>query len=226
MQGVLEALLPNLITRVPEFLDSIVDTVTMVLISGAISFVRGLIFGVAVTVTRRGGVLECPPLFHFLDKAINILRSVPFIILLTAVLPLTRAIVHTAIGVKGAIVPLVCGTVPFFSRQIQSALDEVNPGVIEAAQAMGLSPMAIIFKVYLKEGIPTIARATTLTGISLVGLTAMAGAVGAGGLGDFAIRLGHNRYMEDITWVTVITIMILVSIIQLIGDTVVRRHTR
>lgn len=226
MQGLLEALLPNLITRVPEFLKSIGDTVTMVLISGAISFVLGLIFGVAVTVTRRNGVLECIPLFHFLDKAINILRSVPFIILLTAVLPLTRAIVHTAIGVKGAIVPLVCGTVPFFSRQIQSALDEVNPGVIEAAQAMGLTPMAVIFKVYLREGIPTIARATTLTGISLVGLTAMAGAVGAGGLGDFAIRLGHNRYMEDITWVTVIAIMILVSIIQLIGDTVVRRHTR
>lgn len=225
MQELLESIIPNVMSRIPEYLKSIGDTLIMVGISGAISFVLGLFFGMVATITQRGGILQNLVVYHILDKAINILRSIPFIILLTWILPVTRAIVGSGIGVKGAIIPLVAGTVPFFSRQIQSALAEVNPGVVEAAQAMGLSPMAIIFKVYLREGIPSMARATTLTAISLVGLTAMAGAVGAGGLGDFAIRLGHNRYMEDVTWVTVITIMLIVTIIQLIGDFVTRKNT-
>ena len=140
-------------------------------------------------------------------------------------LPLTRAVVGTGIGVQGAIVPLIFGTVPFFSRQIESALAEVDNGVIEAAQAIGLSPGAIIFKVYLREGIASIARATTLTVINLIGLTAMAGAVGAGGLGDFAIRYGHNRFQEDITWVTVIIIVVIVTLLQVIGNWIVRKNT-
>ena len=225
MQELLENIMPNVMSRIPEYLKSIRDTLIMVGISGVISFVLGLFFGMIVTVTQRGGILQNLVVYHILDKVINILRSIPFIILLTWILPVTRAIAGSGIGVKGAIIPLVAGTVPFFSRQIQSALAEVNPGVVEAAQAMGLSPMAIIFKVYLREGIPSMARATTLTAISLVGLTAMAGAVGAGGLGDFAIRLGHNRYMEDVTWVTVITIMLIVSVIQLLGDLVVKKNT-
>lgn len=225
MEEFLNNLLPNVMARIPEFLDSIVDTLVMLGISGVISFVFGLIFGIIVTVTKKGGIFENLVIYHILDKAINIFRSIPFVILITMLLPATRLIVGTGIGVKGAIFPLIVGTVPFFSRQIESALTEVGPGVVEAAQAMGLSRFAIIFKVYLREGVPSIARAATLTAISLIGLTAMAGAVGAGGLGDFAIRYGHNRFMEDVTWVTVITIIIIVCVLQLIGDLVAKKNT-
>lgn len=225
MQQFLENIIPNVMSKPAELLKAIIDTLIMVGISGAISFVLGLIFGIVITVTKRGGVLENTIVYNILDKAINIFRAIPFIILLTWVLPISRAIVGSGIGVKGAIVPLVFGVVPFFARQIESALAEVSPGVIEAAQAMGLSPAAIIFKVYLREGIPTIARATTLTAINLIGLTAMAGAVGAGGLGDFAIRYGHNRFQEDVTWVTVIIIVVIVTIVQLVGDLTVKKNT-
>ncbi|MDZ5001598.1 ABC transporter permease subunit, partial [Clostridium perfringens] len=125
--------------------------------------------------------------------------SIPFIILLAAAIPLTRAIVRTAIGTKGSFVPLVLGTIPFFSRHIESALSELDKGVIEAAEAMGSSPLEIIFRVYLKESVPNIIRATTITFVSLVGLTAMAGSVGGGGLGDLAIRYGYQRNQIDIT---------------------------
>ena len=159
-----------------------------------------------------------------LDKVINFFRSIPFIILLTWVIPLSRAIMGTAIDVPGAIVPLVLGTVPFFSRQVESALAETDKGLVEAALSMGSSPMEIIFRVYLREGVAAIARATTITAISLVGLTAMAGAVGSGGLGDFAIRYGHDRGMTDVTWVTVIVVFILVSILQLFGNLVIKKN--
>ncbi|MGN1108034.1 MAG: methionine ABC transporter permease [Oscillospiraceae bacterium] len=225
MQQFLENIIPNVMSKPAELLKAIIDTLIMVGISGAISFVLGLIFGIIITVTKRGGVLENTIVYNILDKAINIFRAIPFIILLTWVLPISRAIVGSGIGVQGAIVPLVFGVVPFFARQIESALAEVSPGVIEAAQAMGLSPFAIIFKVYLREGIPTIARATTLTAINLIGLTAMAGVVGAGGLGDFAIRYGHNRFQEDVTWVTVIIIVVIVTIVQLVGDLTVKKNT-
>ena len=225
MKQFLENIIPNVMSKPSELLKAIIDTLIMVGISGAISFVLGLIFGIIITVTKRGGVLENTIVYNILDKAINIFRAIPFIILLTWVLPISRAIVGSGIGVQGAIVPLVFGVVPFFARQIESALAEVSPGVIEAAQAMGLSPFAIIFKVYLREGIPTIARATTLTAINLIGLTAMAGVVGAGGLGDFAIRYGHNRFQEDVTWVTVIIIVVIVTIVQLVGDLTVKKNT-
>ena len=169
--------------------------------------------------------MECHPVYWVLDKIINILRSIPFIILVPATLFLSRAIMGTGIGVKGAIIPLIIGTVPFFSRQIELALAEVDGGLIEAAQAMGDSPLQIIFRVYLKESIPAIARATTITFISLIGLTAMAGVVGAGGLGDFAIRYGHQRSEPDVIWVTILIILILVTIAQAIGDVIIKKTT-
>ncbi|MEG1972241.1 MAG: ABC transporter permease subunit [Oscillospiraceae bacterium] len=159
------------------------------------------------------------------DKVINFFRSIPFIILLAALIPLTRFIMGTALGVKGAIIPLVFGTVPFFTRQIESALLEIDGGLIEAAQSMGNSPVQIVTRVYLREGIPSIVRATTITFISLVGLTAMAGAVGAGGLGDFAIRYGHNLGQQDVTIVTVIILLITVNIIQGIGSAIIKKTT-
>ena len=225
MHGILENLIPNVMSKPDELWQALLDTFVMVALSGIIAFFLGLFFGVILTITKREGILSNAVIYQVIDKSINVFRSIPFIILLTLMLPLTRAIVGTGIGVQGAIVPLIFGTVPFFSRQIESALAEVDNGVIEAAQAIGLSSGAIIFKVYLREGIGSIARDTTLTVINLIGLTAMAGAVGAGGLGDFAIRYGHNRFQEDVTWVTVIMIVAIVTLLQVTGNWIVRKNT-
>ncbi len=225
MQGRLEAWFPNVMARLPEFHKAFRDTLTMFGISGAFVLLFGLFFGVLLVTTRRGGILENAVVFQILDKAINVFRSIPFIILLTLLLPLTRLIMGTAIGVKGAIVPLVIGTTPFFSRQVEAALSEISAGVIEAAQAIGMGPLGIIFRVYLREGIPMLARAATITAISLIGSTAMAGAVGAGGLGDFAIRYGHNRFMVDVTWVTVAALVLLVCAVQVVGSLIAKLTT-
>lgn len=221
----LEQLIPNVMVKIPKLIQSILETFQMMGWSGSISFVLGLFFGVVLIVTRKEGIMECHPVYWVLDKIINILRSIPFIILVPATLFLSRAIMGTGIGVKGAIIPLIIGTVPFFSRQIELALAEVDGGLIEAAQAMGDSPLQIIFRVYLKESIPAIARATTITFISLIGLTAMAGVVGAGGLGDFAIRYGHQRSEPDVIWVTILIILILVTVAQAIGDVIIKKTT-
>ena len=210
--------------RLPTFFEAIGDTLLMVVWSGAISFVLGLALGVLITVTKPGGILENKVAYQILDKVISLFRSIPFIILLTWVIPLSRVIMGTAINVPGAIVPLIMGTVPFFSRQVEGALDEIDHGLIEAVLSMGSSPLEIIFRVYLRESVSAIARGTTITAISLVGLTAMAGAVGSGGLGNFAIQYGHDRNMTDVTWVTVIVVFIIVSIIQLVGNLVVKKN--
>lgn len=222
---ILNRLMPNVIARLPEFFKSIVDTLIMVGWSGVFSFFIGIFLGVVIIVTKSGGILENKIVYQVLDKLLNFFRSIPFIILLTAVMFLSRAIMGTAIGIRGAIVPLIFGTVPFYARQIESALAEVDGGLVEAAISMGLSPIDIIFRVYIKESIPGIARGTTITAVSLIGLTAMAGAVGAGGLGDFAIRYGHDRNMTDATFVTVITIVILVSLFQFVGKYIENKNT-
>lgn len=225
MQELLNKWIPNVMERLPDFWQAIGDTMLMVVWSGVISFVLGLALGVVVTVTRPGGILENRVVYQILDKLINFIRSIPFIILLTAVMPLSRLIMGTAIYVRGAIVPLVFGTVPFFTRQVESALAQVDKGLVEAALAMGSSPLEIVFRVYLRESIAAIARGTTITLISLIGLTAMAGVVGAGGLGDFAIRYGHDRNMTDVTYVTVLVVFLLVSLIQFIGGRIVKKNT-
>lgn len=224
MEEFLNSIIPNVMDKLPAFLQAIADTLVMVGWSGSIAFVIGLFLGIVITVTKPGGILQNKIIYQILDKLINFFRSIPFIILLTWVIPLSRLIMGTAINVEGAIVPLVMGTVPFFSRQVESALAETDKGLIEAALSMGSSPIEIIFRVYLRESVAAIARGTTITAISLVGLTAMAGAVGSGGLGDFAIRYGHDRNMVDVTWVTVIVVFIIVSIIQLAGNLVVKKN--
>ena len=225
MQEQLKIWFPNVMVRLPEFYRAIGDTLAMFCIAGLFVFIFGLGLGVVLTVTRRDGILMNALIFQTLDKAINVFRSIPFIILLTLLLPLTRLIMGTAIGVKGAIVPLVIGTVPFFSRQVEAALANIDKGVIEAAESIGMSTAGIIFRVYLWEGIPMLARASTITAISLIGSTAMAGAVGAGGLGDFAIKYGHNRFMEDVTWVTVAALVFLVCAVQVIGALIAKATT-
>ena len=225
MQTYLTELLPNLMKRLPEFWKAIGDTLLMEVWAGAFCFVIGLVLGVVLTVTKPGGIMERAAVYHVLDKLVNMFRSIPFIILLTALMPLSRALMGTAIYVRGASVPLVFGAAPFFTRQVESALAQMDRGLVEAALSMGSSPLEVIFRVYLRESIAPISRATTITAISLLGLTAMAGAVGAGGLGDFAIRYGHDRNMVDITWVTVIVLVLAVSVVQWLGERIARKHT-
>ena len=213
MTEFLTGIMPNVMDRLPDFYQAIGDTLIMVGWSGSIAFVLGLFLGIVLTVTKPGGILEQNVVYQVLDKLVNFFRSIPFIILLTWVIPLSRAIV-----------PLIMGTVPFFSRQVEGALDELDHGLIEAVLSMGSSPLEIIFRVYLRESVSAIARGTTITAISLVGLTAMAGAVGSGGLGNFAIQYGHDRNMTDVTWVTVIVVFIIVSIIQVVGNLVVKKN--
>ena len=225
MQEWIETYLPYVADSFPTLQQSIVETVEMVLAAGLISFVLGMILGTILTVTRQDGIMPNTAVYQVLDKIINLFRSIPFIILLFCLLPLTRLLVGTAIGVRGAIVPLVFGTTPFFARQIEAALWEVEPGLVEAAQAMGNSNFEIIFHVYWKESIAGIARGTTITLISLVGLTAMAGAVGAGGLGNYAYIYGQQRNRMDIIYVTVVILVLMVSVIQIIGNTIAKRST-
>lgn len=225
MVEVLRPYIPNLLDYFDEFLVSINETLIMLGVSGILAFIFGLTLGVILVVTRPTGILPNRLIHGVLDRIVNFFRSIPFIILLTALIPLTRIIMGTGLGVKGAIVPLVFGATPFFVRQVDMALSNVDPGLIEAAQSMGSTPLEIIFRVLLRESIPSLARGTTITMISLIGLTAMGGAVGGGGLGAFVIRYGHNRFMSDITYVSVIVILILVSIVQGIGNLVVKKTT-
>ena len=181
MQELIVNIAPNLASKLPDFYKALGDTMLMVLWSGLISFVFGLLLGVVLTVTKPNGILENKVVYQILDKLVSLFRSIPFIILLTWVMPITRALVGTVLYVRGAIVPLVFGSVPFFTRQVESALAELDGGLIEAALSMGSSPLEIIFRVYLKESIAAIARGTTITIVSLLNLTAMAGVAGAGG---------------------------------------------
>lgn len=225
MEQLMERFTPNLLYYFDEFLLSIKETLIMLGASGIFSFIFGLIFGTILVVTREGNILENKFINNLIATVVNIFRSIPFVILITLLIPLTKIVMGTFIGVKGAIFPLVMGCVPFFTRQVDLALSSVDKGVIEAAQSMGLSPLAIIFRVYLKESIPDITRATTITAISLLGLTAMGGAVGGGGLGAFVIRYGHNRHFTDITYVSVVLILIFVTIIQFIGNKIINKTT-
>ncbi len=216
---------PNMLGKGVEYTRGIIQTLQMMLYSGVLSVLFGLVIGVALTVTNKGRIMANVFIYNLFDKLINIFRSIPFIILIALLIGFTRMIVGTGFGVKGAIIPLIFGTVPFYSRQVESALVEIDDGIIEAALACGSSPWEIIFKVYLKENIPGLIRATMITMVSLIGLTAMMGAVGGGGLGDFAIRYGFQRRMTDVTIITVLTILVLVSLIQGIGNYLIKKTT-
>ena len=210
---------PNIDAKVwLEIQKATFDTLIMVGLTGLIAGILGIALGVTLVVTREGNILENKGLYLVLDKVVNLFRSIPFIILAMLLIPVTRAIVGTTIGIPGAIVPLVFATVPFYSRQVQLALTEVDKGVIEASEAMGCTPLEIIFRVYLKEGLPSLIRASSLTIISLIGLTTMAGAFGAGGIGNVAIAYGFNRYNHDVTILATIIIILIIFAIQFLGD--------
>lgn len=221
----INTLLPNLDRLSGELLKSIGQTATMIGVSGTIAWVLGILVGVLLVTTRPGGILENRAVFTFFDRAIDIIRSIPFIILIVLLIPLSRFLVGTGSGVTGSFVALVFGTVPFFARQVESVLSDIDHGLIEASEAMGFSPMQIIFGVYLKESIPGITRVTMITFVSFVGITAIAGAIGAGGIGDFAIRYGYQMGYRDMIWLTVLIILAVISVFQFFGNLIIRRTT-
>lgn len=221
----LASIMPNVVDYSGKFWSSCQATMQMFLIAGGFTLIFGSLFGVLLTVTKKGGIAENRFLYTLVNTVTNVFRSIPFVILLIFLIPLTRAIVGTAIGVKGAIVPLVFGAVPFFTRQVEAALANVSPGKVEAAASMGSGKLGIIFRVYLHEAVPDLIRAVTITAISLIGLTTMAGAVGAGGIGSFAINYGQNLHHQDIVNVCVVVLLLFVSVIQGLGNYLSRRTT-
>lgn len=205
-----------------QFVEATWETIYMVLIACLVGGIFGLILGVIATVTRPNGLLPNRVVYKVLDNFINVFRSIPFIILLALVSGFTRFIVGTTIGATAASVPIVIGTIPFFARQVQIALLEVDPGMVEAAQAMGLTPFDIITRVYLKEGLPALLRVSASTIISVINLTAMAGAVGGGGLGTMAIARGYQRSRMDVILVSTVLILILVFLTQVIFNYLIK----
>ena len=199
------------------------DTMLMLVASLAITIVLGLPLGVALYATGRGRILENRILNALLSFVVNVLRSVPFIILLIVMLPVTVLLVGTSLGVAGAIPPLVVGAAPFYARLVETALREVERGMIEATQAMGGTTWQIVRRVLLPEALPGLIAGATVTAIALVGYTAMAGVVGAGGLGDLAIRFGYQRFQTDVMVVTVVLLLVIVQILQVLGDRWVAR---
>lgn len=216
---------PNASAIPDEFVQATIETIYMTFWTSLIAGILGVFFGVLLVVTRSGGILEQKTIFTVLDQIVNIVRSIPFIILLSLLVGFTRLIVGTSIGATAALVPLIAGVIPFFARQIEIALLEVDPGVIEAAEAMGTSPFGIIFRVYLKEGLAGIVRVSALTIINIIGLTAMAGAVGAGGLGSLAVTRGYNRFQTDVTIAAMLIILVLVFISQAISNLIIKKIT-
>ncbi len=212
--------------KVSEFLDlwgadiwsAIIETFQMVGISLLISVLLGLPLGVLLVLTRPEKALENKVLFHLLNAVINVIRSIPFIILLFFILPFTKMIAGTTIGVKGVIVPLVVFTAPYIARLMESALLEVDRGVVEAYEAMGVKTRHIIWHVLVRESRSSIVLGLTIATIGLIGATAMAGLVGAGGLGDLAYRYGHLRYEVDVMYVTVFLLIVLVQGLQSFGN--------
>lgn len=197
---------------------SFFETCYMVLASTLLATLIGIPLGVILTVTRKDHILPNAAINSILGAIVNATRSTPFIILMVAIIPLTRMIVGSSIGTTAAIVPLTISAAPFIARIIESSLLEINHGVIEAAQAMGASPMQIITKVLLPEALHSIVLGVTLAIISLIGYSAMAGALGGGGLGDLAIRYGYQRFQLDVMVITVVVLIIMVQAMQSFGN--------
>lgn len=201
------------------------ETVTMTFVSGFFGFVLGLPVGVLLYVTRPGQIIANNTVYKVLSGFVNIFRSIPFIILLVWMIPFTRMIVGTSIGLQAAIVPLTVGAAPFIARMVENALLEIPSGLVEAARAMGATPMQIITKVLLPEALPGLVNAATITLITLVGYSAMGGAVGAGGLGQIGYQYGYIGYNATVMNTVLILLVVLVYLIQFGGDRIVKAVT-
>lgn len=199
-------------------LPSLWETIVMIALSTVFSLALGFPLGILLVITEKGGIWEKPALNSILSGIINIFRSFPFIILMIFVMPLTKIIVGKSIGTLATVVPLSIAAAPFVARIIEGALKEVDTGIIEAASSMGASTFEIISKVLIPEAMPSLVLGITLTIINLIGYSAMAGAIGGGGLGDLAIRYGYHRFQPDVMIASVILIIILVQVIQFIGN--------
>ncbi len=199
-------------------LEGTYETLLMTFASTVLAYIIGLPLGVTMVITDEHGISPNKAFNSVLGAIINVGRSIPFVILIVAVIPLTRFIVGRAIGPEAAIVPLTIAAAPFVARMVESSLQEVDPGVIEAAKTMGATNGQIALKVLLPESVPSLIRGFSITTITLIGYSAMAGAFGAGGLGDIAIRYGHHRYQADVMWVTVVLIVVIVQIIQMLFE--------
>lgn len=205
------------------FIDSLWETLIMVGISGILGGLIGIPLGVFLRLTDKGGVLHNTVLNSSVGWVVNALRSTPFIILLVAIIPLTRFITGSSIGTWAAVVPLTIAAAPFIARLVETALREVDGGLVEAAQSMGASTTQIVWKVLLPEAMPGIVAGLTISFVSLTGYSAMAGAIGGGGLGDLGIRYGYQRFLPDIMLAVVIILIFFVQAIQSLGDWIVRR---
>jgi len=202
------------------------ETIYMVVLAGTIATLVGLPLGITLYITRKGHILENFLLHQALSMLVNMTRSIPFIILMIAVIPFTRLIVGSSIGTNAAIVPLSLCAMPFIARVVENALLEISTGLIEAAQAMGATSWQIITKILIPESFPSIINGLTLTIVNLIGYSAMAGAVGGGGIGDVAIRYGYQRFDAGIMIITIVIMIVLVQIIQLIGDHIAKTFSR
>lgn len=202
---------------------SFLETLLMVGSAGAIAAAAGIPLGLLLTVTAPGHILPQPVANRSIGLVVNALRSTPFIILMVAIIPLTRLITGTSIGTAAAVVPLTLAAIPFVGRLVETALREVDAGLIEAAEAMGATPQQIVRKVLVPEALPGIIGSLTITLVSLIGYSAMAGAVGGGGLGDLGIRYGYQRFMPEVMGLVVVVLIVFVQIVQSLGDRLARR---
>jgi D-methionine transport system permease protein len=205
---------------------AMMQTLQMVLVAGIIGSIIGLPIGVFLATSGKGELFPAPKTNRVLGLIVNAARSTPFIILVVAIVPLTRFITGTSIGTSAAIVPLTIATIPFFARLVESAIREIDKGLIEAARAMGATPVQIVFKVLLAEARPSILMALTMTIVSLIGYSAMVGAVGGGGLGDLGIRYGYQRFNPEMMVIVVLVLIVLVQVVQSAGDGLARRFDK
>ncbi|WP_024849378.1 methionine ABC transporter permease [Aminobacter sp. J41] len=202
------------------------QTLQMVAVAAIIGSLIGIPLGVFLATSQKGELFAAPVANKVLGAIVNATRSTPFIILVVAIIPFTRLVAGTSIGTTAAIVPLTIATIPFVARLVEASIREVDPGLIETARAMGATPMQIVWKVLLAEARPGITLALTLTVVSLIGYSAMVGAVGGGGLGDLGIRYGYQRFMPDVMLAVVVVLIVLVQLIQSIGDGLARRFDK
>ena len=198
---------------------SLAETLYMLSVSAIIAAIIGIPLGILLVVTEKNGILVCPVLNKPLAFAINMVRSIPFIILMVAIIPFTRMVAGTSIGTTAAIVPLTIPAIPYTARMVETSIREIPFGLIEAAESMGASPYQIIKKVLIPEALPSIIENMTVVIVSLIGSSAMAGTIGGGGLGDLAIRYGYQRFQADVMIATIIVLIIIVQLIQFIGST-------
>ena len=203
--------------------DALIETIVMVAVSGFVGALAGIPLGIVLFVTDKKSFLPMPVLNITLGTVINAMRSVPFIILLVAITPFTRMAVGSSIGTAAAIVPLTLSVAPFIARMVETSLREVDKGLIEAAQSMGATHLQVVTKVLLPEAMPGIVAGLTISVISLIGYSAMAGAVGGGGLGDLGIRYGYQRFNPEVMWTVVLVLIVLVQGLQSLGDRIVRK---